>query len=369
MEFSFTSALQKLRPGAAFELANQARPPADYLFNTLLPEVPDDNYYVESGTMTVRATMAGLVGMDSPYPMGGLVEQSTFQEQTAKIAVENYLPEAALRRLQTILMRLKLANGGDPNERLAQEALNFLDKVVIQAMIDTTEYLRGQALCYGAIDWTFNGKRLQVNYGFPAANLMTNRTGTAGYGGSASAFWTDYRTARRLLRHNVRAFITNSNTADMIIYNPANNIEVLNQDVNTVTFRQLVGTTARPTGDVRDTGIFIIYDGEGEVFNPAAPGVTTIKKFLPDGKIVGIANNTRSGYRVGEGSTPNPLADQALGYTHLAPTVEGNGQPGRWGDLFTPENQPWQLRARGASNVMPVIEANDKVVVMSTDMS
>lgn len=368
MEFSFTRALQTLRPGAAFEVANSARPGNEYFFAALLPEMPDVSYYVESGTMTVRTTMAGLVGMDSPYPPGGLIEQSTFAEQTAKIAIENYLPEAAIRRLQGVLQRLQLSDGGDTNEQLATEALNFVQKVIVQAMIDTTEYLRGQALVFGAIDWTFNGKRLQVNYGIPAGNLLANRTGTAGYGGSASTFWTDMRAARRLLRHNVRAFICNSNTADMIVYNPANNVEVIDQNVNLITFRRLVGTTERPTGDARDTIQMVIYDGEGEVFNPAAPAVTTIRKFLPDGKVLGVANNQRSGYRVGEGSTANPLADLALGHTHLGPTVEGNGRPGRWADMFTPENQPWQLRARGASNVMPVIEAPDKIVVLSTDM-
>ncbi len=243
MDFSFTAALQALGRGAAFELANTARPGNEYFFNTLLPETPSDDYNVESGTMTVRTTMAGLVGMDSPYPPGGLVEQSTFNEQTAKIAIETYLPEAALRRIQALLMRLALQGGGNTNEALARESMNFLQKVIVQAMMDTAEWLRGQALVTGAIDWTFNAKRLQVNYGVPAGNLLANRTGTAGYGGTASVFWADWRTARRLLRHNMRAAICNSNTADMIVYNPANGVEVIDQNVNLVTFRRLVGTT------------------------------------------------------------------------------------------------------------------------------
>ena len=370
MEFTFTRALQTLGRGAAFELANQARPGNEYLLNTLLPEQNSTEYFVESGTMTVRTTMAGLVGMDSPYPPGGFVEQSTFTEQTAKIAIENYLPEAALRRIQGLLTQLQLRGGAGGNETLATEALNFLQKVIIQAMMDTTEWLRAQALVTGAIDWTFNGKRLQVNYGVPAGNLVANRTGTAGYGGTASVFWTDWRNARRLLRHNMRAAICNSNTADMILYNAANGVEVLNQTVNIVTFRRYANAAnGVPSTDARDTAQLIIYDGEGEVFNPAAPTVTTIKKFIPDGKILFVANNQRNGYRVGEGSTPNPLADNALGFTHLGPTVEGDGRPGRWADMFTPENQPWQLRARGASNVLPVIEKADGIVVLSTDMS
>ncbi len=367
MDFTFTQALQSLGRNAAFEVANSARPGNEYFLNTLLPEVGDTGYFVESGTMTVRSTAAGLVGMDSPYPPGGFVEHSTFQETTAKVAIENYLPEAALRRLQQLLLQLQIG-GGNTQEAIATEALNFLQKVIVQALFDTAEYLRAQALVFGAIDWTFNQKRLQVNYGVPAGNMLPERTGTAGYGGTASTFWADWRTANRLLRHNRRAAIANSNTADMIVYNPANNVEVIDQNVNLVTFRRVVGNTERPTGDSRDTAQLIIYDGEFEVLNPASLGVTTVRKFIPDGKILHVANNQRSGYRVGEGSTANPLADQALGYTHLGPTVEGNGRPGRWADMFTPEAQPWQLRARGAMNIMPVIEAPEKIATQSTAM-
>jgi hypothetical protein len=68
------------------------------------------------------------------------------------------------------------------------------------------------------------------------------------------------------------------------------------------------------------------------------------------------------------GSTIDPAADMALGYTHIAPTVEGNGLPGRWADLGTPDERPWELRGRGVSNVLPVIENPDKLVVLHTEM-
>src|SRR6185436_2771739 len=105
--------------------------------------------------MIVRTTMAGLVGMDSPYPPGGTVELSSFLENSAKIATTNTLTEGALRQLQAMMRQMQF-DGTLSNDFLAQEALNFLQKVVIQALMDTDEWLRGQALVYGLLNWTFN---------------------------------------------------------------------------------------------------------------------------------------------------------------------------------------------------------------------
>jgi hypothetical protein len=62
----------------------------------------------------------------------------------------------------------------------------------------------GMALMTGGIDWTFNQKRVEVSYGVPAGNLFAERTGTAGYGGSASVFWDDWYEARSLLNGRIR---------------------------------------------------------------------------------------------------------------------------------------------------------------------
>lgn len=368
MDLNFAVALASLGANAAFKIANAARASNAFLFQTLLPERPDYDYHVESGYMTVRTTMAGLVGMDSPYPPGGTVEVSAFSENTAKIANQVTLPEHTLRKLQAMLMQLQLS--GAPTVPVIQrEALNFLNKVVVQAHLDTAEWLRAQALTSGAIAWTYNGKTLAVDYGLPAGNIFAARTGADAYDGNTSKFWTDVWAARALLHYDVRACIVHPTTLDAILSNSYNQLNVLSDVGNVVTVQKYVGTTERPSSDARDTLQMIRYAAEGEVLDTSNPGQTQTIPFMPVGKLLFVGNNTRSGYRIGEGATEDPAADLALGYTHLAPTVEGGGAPGRWADLFTPQDRPWQLVGRAVTNLLPVIEAPDKIVVATTDVT
>lgn len=362
-DYSFTAALQSLGADAAFRVMNERRPPAAYLLAQILPERNSFDYAVSSGTMTVKATMAGLVGMDSPYPEGGVIAASTFSEQSAKMALSMDLPERAIRALQQMVMRLNLTGGNVP-EALAREVLNFVDKLLLQAHFDATEWLRGQALSTGALAWTFNQKTLAVNYGIPAGNFLASRTGTAGYGGTASTFWDDIKAARRLLKGNVRAFIAHPDMIDAIIYNSANTANVLQQDGGGVTIQRYRGTLERPSTDARETVTLISYGLEGEVLDPANQGVTVVKPFIPNTKLIAIGNNTGTEYVVGAGG--NAPVDNALGYTHIAPTVEGGGQPGRWARVYVPEHRPYALRADSVANLLPVIEAPEKIVIMSS---
>lgn len=371
MNFNFAVALAALGLGAAFKIANEARVAADYLFASLLPEVNKPTYNISSGQMVVRPTMAGLVGMDSPYPPGGVVDLSTFLERSAKIANNVTLTEQALRELQAMLTQLQIS-GTNTNERLAQEALNFLNKVVIQPHMDTFEYLRAQCLL-DSLNWTFNGITLAVTYGVPAANKLATRTGAAHYGGASSVFWADIRTLRSKLKGSVRAIITHPDTLDIIRYNTANSLATVSQigDGSSGTvykFRRLnaQGNFTQDVGDVID---IIVYGKEAEVMDLANPGATLKIPFMPRGKLLGVGTNERAGYEIGQGGTEDPALAQALGYTHIAPTVEGGGKPGRWAQLFTPEMMPWQLAGRGVTNGLPVLEAPDKVVVLSTDMA
>lgn len=364
-DFSFVEALRNLGADAAFRVMNERRPPADYLFETILPERSSPDYSVASGDMTIRTTMAGLAGMDSPYPEGGVIQASTFTEQTAKLALAMDLPEKAIRTLQAMVQRLQIAGGNVP-ETLAREVLNFVDKVLLQAHFDATEWLRGQALSTGTLNWTFNQKVLSVDYSVPSGNKLTNRTGTAGYGGSASEFWNDVKTARRLLKGNVRAFIAHPDMVDAIIYNSANSLNVLNQTNSSVTVQRYRGSLERPSTDARETLTLISYGLEGEILDLANPGQTTVKPFMPNTKIVAVGENTGTQFVVGAGA--NAPVDRALGYTHIGPTVEGSGAPGRWARVFTPENRPWALRGESAANVLPVIEEPTKIVILSSDL-
>lgn len=369
MNTSFFNALAQLGADAAFRVARAARPAAEYLFATILPERQRNSYYVEDGTMRIVPTMAGLVAMDSPYPPGGVVEISTFLEESAKIANSNTIPEKALREIQAMVQQLALG-GGNTNEALVREALNFLDKVILQPHMDTMEWLRGQALVYGQINWTFNNKNLLIDYGIPAANLLTTRTiaSTEAYGESGSVFWGDVREARKLLKYDLRIAMAHPETIDVILGNTANSFEVLQQADSGIQIRKLVGSLERPSSDNRDIITLVPYGLEGSLLDPANPGTPTAVPFLPLGKILFIGSGERRGYVVGEGATNEPEADLELGYTHIAPTVEGNGAPGRWARLFTPEGRPWQLQGDGVTNGVPVIRNNEKIVVASTEM-
>ena len=369
MNTTFMSALASLGADAAIRVARAARPAAEYLFATVLPERERNTYYIEDGSISIIPTMAGLVGMDAPYPPGGVMEVSTFLETTAKIANSNTIPEKALREIQAMATQLQ-AQGANTNERLVQEALNFLDKVILQPHMDTMEWLRGQALVYGSIDWTFNKKQLTVDYGVPAANLLPTRTiaGGGAYGEAGSVFWDDVRTARRLLKYDLRYAIAHPETIDVILGNNANSFEVLAQADGGVTLRRLIGNNERASRDARDTITLIPYGMEGSILDPTDPANPQAVPFMPQGAILYIGSGQRRGYVVGAGADDDAESDLELGYTHIAPTVEGNGNPGRWARLFTPEQRPWSLQGEGVTNGLPVIRNPEKIVVATTEM-
>ena len=374
MLLNFAEVLSQIGDGAAVRVANSARPPANYLFNTFLPERMQPDYSVEAATMIVRTTMAGLVAMDSPYPPGGTLEIGTFLENSAKIGVANTLTEGALRQIQSLLREMML-NGTGGSEFLVGEALNFLNKVIIQALLDTDEWLRGQALVYGLINWTFNKKNLYVDYGIPTANKLPTRTdaNNDSYSDSASAFWTDVRAAQTALRYDVRAAIMNSATFNKIVNNSVNAIQLISQSLNGFTVRRYttVGGNTVLSNDTRDGMTFIIYDEEAEVLDtsPAASfGTTQRLKYMPDGKILFVGGSAGNRYRVGLGSTDDPRNDLELGYHAICPTVENSGKMGRWARLYVPQGYPMQLRGEGVENSLPVIYSPQRIVIATTEM-
>lgn len=376
MDLDFNEALKRIGPDAIVRIARELKPPSRFLFNQFLPEVNQTNYVAESGNMTVRSTMAGLSAMDSPYPPGGRVEASDFQENIAKVANEVTLNERTQRQLQDRLIRLQLLGGGAGGgtiEAMVQEVLNFTNKAVLQPHFDTAEWLRSRAIMFGEIDWTFNQKRLLVDYGVPATNFLAEKTGATGYGAADSSFWSDIRALRRILRYNVRTFVAHPETIDMIVSNPANNLVITAQEGFNFTIRKVVAGVAGgqvESTDARDGMQLLSYQEEGEMVDPSNPeGRPLIVPFMPMGKILALGNNSRSGYRVGEGSTEDPEADRALGYTHIGPTVEGSGATGRWSDVFTPERRKYQLVGQGVTNLLPVIEAPEKIAVATTEMA
>lgn len=369
INFDLRQALDGLGANQAFRIANTARPPADYLFARFLPERPEYDYTAKSGSMTVRATMANLVGMDSVYPEGGALDTSNFSQATAKLAQRLRLPERTLRALQEMLIRLR-ATGQPTNEAIQRVALNFLDKLIVQPHTDAAEHMRGLALVTGNLDITNGDIRLQVNYGVPSGNFNAQRTGTNAYDGTTSKFWEDIRFHRRVNK-SLRYLIVHPNTIDAARYNPANNLTTVSQGNGQVTFRRLNAQGAL-TQDIGDVVTFLVHGKEGEILDIANPGKTKKVPFMPTGAMLGIgegdgAQNLFDG--VGQGSTDNPANDDAIGYTHLAPTTEAGGVPGRWAEVYTPQDAPYTVEGRGASNIMPVLENTSKVSVTTSTIS
>lgn len=363
MEFTFQDALSGLGRDTPIKLFAAARNNADYLFETLLPEVDKPDYYVDGADITVRTTMALPVGMSSPPAPGGVVTTSTFLQESAKIGNEIALEEKALREIQKVLRDMGLRGEGR-KEFLMGEAMNFYRKVIVQGHTDTAEWLRAQALIYGRIQWTYGYTPLDIDYKVPTSFFGTSRSGNDAYVAdhADNKFWTDHYAALAALKFNLRAIVSNSATVMAMLANQSRlQLQLTNQVQfgNTTVFRfqKLLNrnnTNVVSSDNVRDILEIIAYDGEGEVLDPSDTSTTQILKFVPDGKIIYIANNRRSGYRVGEGGTPDPNRDRSLGYTHVAPTVEGNGAMGRWGDMFVPQFAPWSIHGRGFQNIMPV---------------
>lgn len=375
MNFDLRAAIENLDQVSIFELANQARPPADYVFNSILPSVNMDTYDVDGGSMTIRATMAGLSGMDSRYNEGGAAEEKAFFGKTGKITISQYLPEKMLRSLQNSLLRLT-AQGQSTEKVIQDTGINLINKLIVQPILDREEWLKGMALFTGALDWTMNGIRLQADYGIPAENKLTPRTGNDAYGGTTSKFWVDYHEAQRLLKYRVTACIMHPTLLESIMANAeVNQLEFVSQNAATgvFTFRRLVsraGNTVLST-DPRDFLSIIAYGAEGEVWDTDAREGTVKVPFCPVGGVIWIGepilNNV---FRIGIGGTEPPLMDTpvSIGYGHVAPTTEGGGLPGRWSRLIVPQNTPWSLQGDGVANFIPVIQGFDRIVIGQSDI-
>jgi len=369
MEFNFQEILDDIGNTTVFELGNEARPAEDYILNAILPEENHNSYDIDSGNATIRPAMVGLVGMDSPYPEGSAIETSEFKEKVAKLANAQTLPEKFLRELQALVYKLEF-QGGDSTEAARDTIFNFMNKVIVQPHLDRMEWMRGLTLTTGRIQWTFGKLTLDVDYEIPTGNFLTHRTGNDGYGGSTSKFWDDMRDMRRQQNGKLRTRIMSSDTKEMILANEANQMELVDENTDTgafsVTKYKIVGGVPVKETDPRFSAKFVTYDGEGEVYIPGQAGMRKVK-FFPDGIICGIGEYNPNRFVVGTGATPPPTPVQ-LGYTHIGPTVEGGGRPGRWVRAYTPQDRPWQLVGEGVTNGLPVLEAPERITNASTVM-
>lgn len=372
---SITAALSA--NGGLTRLANTPPDPAEYLLTSVLPRQQRPDYEVRGGTLKINTIMAGLVGMDSPYPQGSAIQLSTFSEKTAKIAMSIQLTEEHQRELNKFLQLAQLGQlpGQTPGNLLTNAALNLYEKGCIQALDDTEEYLRAQALMNGALSWTFNGKTLNVDYDVPAGNKYAQRTGTSGYGAAGSTFWADYLAADQGV-YGADMLLMSNNTLNKIINNPAHSIRVISDTYSpqrsirrVQVVRSIQSTQGINVGDDRDARYAVTltaYMRRGKIVNPAQLGATIDVQMIPDNKIA-VIGRQEFNQLISLDGTPTPQYN--LGYTHIAPTIEGQNQGsplGRYGRLYTPQNRPWELLAEAVENCLPVIEAPERLILLST---
>jgi len=374
MDLDFTQVINDLGGNRGFfEIARSVRTPASYLFQRFLPEQVRPTYDVSTGSMRIIPTFAGLSGMDARYAQVGAMDARTFMERTAKLTAKLPLTENALREIYAFSQAIS-GQGGDVRGWLRSEVEALFNNVVMQAQLDTMEWLRGQALSEGdGINWRYDNVTLRVDYSIPAENKLTVRTlaSNNAYGGSTSKFWEDVRAAQRLLNYRVTALIAHPDTIDAIIHNSVNAARVIGQDGNGGWFdiQRWTGTTEQPSGDARDTLRLWAYGLEGEVIDPASPTQTIKVPFLAPGKLLAIGAAGRGGYVVGMGSQEQPLDNRPVGYTHIGPTVEGANVPGRWGRMYVPQERPWELHGESVTNGLPVIEDPSKIVIAETELA
>lgn len=358
-------------------LANTPPAPTEYIGQRYLPRVQRPDYDIAGGQLEISSVMAGHIGMDSRYPEGSAIKLNDYEDKTAKLAQAITLNEGAARELQKLLLLAEVgrAAGRTVDDFMQEAGLNLYERGVVQSLDDTGEYLICQALAKGKIDWTFNGRRLLVDYKIPAENIVT-LTGTDVLGGSSSKFWRELDKAEKAVRGSI-GVVMSQNTLDVVLNNPVHRIQVLSdtyspgRNIRTVQIRRTAALvqdgasfTLQPEGDVKYSATLIGYGREGQIIDPSAPGETIGVQMWPD-NVIGVIGNSGGSELISVTGTGIPT--QTLGYYHVAPTVEGTwrGEPlGRWGRLYTPENDPTELRAEGVENGLPVIRNGKKLRII-----
>jgi hypothetical protein len=365
MRFDLSGYIEQLDKQVMFELAN-AVPDGDMLWATFLPEQSRDTYRIDDSQMVVYSTMAGLTGRDSPYAPGGVVVASDFKEDIVKWSIEAALGENQLIKLQELARKIERGEGSPA--QMVETLLNFSNKVLAQSLRDGMEYLRGQAIQHGEIDWTFNGKKLAIDFGYPVGHKLTRIEDAGGdWGGPSSTFWADIELARRLLDRQVLAIVMTTNTLNRIVANDANKVQLTETARSRYTARYSLMRVAQ-TGfanaipeDYRSKVDIITYDRNFTLFDPASADAMKHVPAMLDDKVVFMGQPT--GIRFEIGSTELP--EYAFGYTHVGPTVENGGAAGRWMRVFTPESQPWRLIGQGVTNALPVIREPRRIVTFT----
>lgn len=362
----------------AFKMARTQLVPADYLGNTILPNMPKSTYYVKGSSMRIYPTELGLVPMDTPLPPMGAMTSEQFFENTTKIGGAMNFPEATLRDLQewanayfaqvASTEGLAAAQAG-VKERLVESVIG-MSSLMLKAQWDTMERLKWQALAKGVITWTYGKIALNVQYNIPTVNVK-NYTSTDSFYNTASKFWTAIKYIYTVLEGGF-TLVTNYNSWIDMLNNPVNNVTVnIDQQLgNGLSVKEISYVNEDKVNpqqrDRRERQRIIVYNKSGTVIDKN--GDLIALPFIEDGDWIAVGAAKPEGFELLQGSTPDPNNEYELGYNHIAPTVEG-GQSAIWQRVFTPQDKPYQLQGETASNFLPVIINPNRVVQIHTAMS
>ena len=293
------------------------------------------------------------------------------------------LGEEEARQLHKLLLLAQAgqASGRTVEDFMGEAGLNLYTKGCVQSVDDTGEYLALQALARGKIDWTYNGRRLFVDYKVPESNRVS-LTGEQRLSGPKSGFWRAISQGEKTIKGSV-GVVMSQNTLQDVLDNPVHRIEILSdvyspqRNIRTVQVRQLrrmvanadgtIGYSAETTSDQATSATLVGYGREGQIVDPTEPGETIGVQMVPDNVIALIGrNDTRQLVSL----TGTAVPEDALGYVHVAPTVEGmwRGEAlGRWGRLFTPEEDPYLLVAELVENSLPIYRNAKRLFIIDSE--
>lgn len=348
---TFAGILAELNRADYVRMANQPINESEFVLASILPEVNKASYEAKRGSIRIIPTMAGETGNDSPYVPTGDIEIDAWSKGLAKFTANGVISENAQIEFQQMRDQLILAgNQGGAGTYTRNFLINWLETWIREAFRQQNEYLRGQALSSGRL--VLRGGTIDL--GVPDENRIT---------GTYADIWKVLRTGNKLVDSGVRARLTSWDTLDQIIDAGGNGMAIVDEQVSAqgnvriVRLRKLVNNSANFSTDVRDSTTIVGYKGKGKIKNPEGGFIDA--PYFPDGVISFVGNNQTQ--QVAQDGTVTTR--EALGHTHVGPTVEGDGQPGVWMNARVPDGRPYHVIAEGAERVMTVIEEPRKLVI------
>lgn len=394
MEYSFLDIIAMLNQNLpqsdnfAFRLARNANMPGDYYLEQFMPSENRPDWHTTGGTMTIVPTILGEVAMDTPYPPMGNMQASSFFEKISKFAGQMFFTEAQQRELVNMINGLRVAASmdlrdgyGDINTQFNMisqtgradgntingariNAILGISAAIQKSHFDTREYLRGQAMTEGAINYVFNNVKMDIDYKIPANNIKTYTVNDR-FDQSASKWWDFVKLAYKMFANP--KFIMNSNAYYDIVDNDVNKIETIDitgMDRRIAKYRSDAITQKR---DARERLSLTVYNKAGAIMDVPTNSLKS-KAFIKDKRVVVVGDMLNGdGIELANAGVTDPDNELRLGYTHVGPTIEGGGRPGIYARIFSPEGKPYQVLAETATNMLPVIWNPKKLLIAKFD--